>query len=133
MTENELSILLPLLKTRIPYDEDFFADNNEYETALTNLLTDSRNILLSKLYPFEDYSSYTIPAHKYNWILRCSVELYNIADKMGVTSYAENGLSWAKYTDGISKSLLSELISHAGIPRYIETDTTETNTEDEGE
>lgn len=126
MTNDELSILLPLLEVRIPYDEDYFEDNNEYVTALTNLLEDSRNILLSKLYPFEDYSSYTIPAHKYNWILRCSVELYNIADKMGVTSYAENGLSWAKYTDGLSKSLTSELISHAGIPKY-------TSTEDEGE
>ena len=118
MTENELNTLLPLLKKRIPYDEDFFADEPEWNEALTRLLEDSRDALLSRLYPFEDYSSYAIPAHKYNWILRCSVELYNIADKMGVTSYAENGLSWAKYTDGLSKSLTCELISHVGIPKY---------------
>ena len=55
MTEEELDILLPLLETRIPYDEDFFVDEDEYETGLTNLLNDSRDILLSKLYPFEDY------------------------------------------------------------------------------
>lgn len=121
MTDDELTTLLPLLKKRIPYDEDFFGDDASWNEALTQLLEDSRNILLSKLYPFEDYSSYTIPAHKYNWILRCSVELYNIADKMGVTSYAENGISWSKYTDGLSKSLTSELVSHVGIPKYTST------------
>ena len=49
---------------------------------------------------------------------------------MGVTSYAENGLSWAKYTDGLSKSLTSEVISHVGIPKYAPT---ETKTEEDGE
>lgn len=120
MTEEELDILLPLLETRIPYDEDFFENEDEYETGLTNLLNDSRDILLSKLYPFEDYQEYTIPAHKYNWVLRCSVELYNLADKWGTTSYAENGLSWSRYSDGISRSLITELVSHVGIPKKLE-------------
>lgn len=117
MTKDELKILLPQLERRIPFNNVFFIDEDEWEEGLTNLLEDSRNILLSKLYPFEDYSSYTIPAHKYNWILRCCVEIYNLKDKWGVTSYAENGLSWARYSDGLSKSLTSELISHVGIPK----------------
>lgn len=117
MTDNEKEILLPLLKQRIPYDEDIFEEESVYEMALTQLLEDGRNILLSKLYPFEDYSSYTIPAHKYNWVLRCSVELYKLGDKIGVTSYAENGLSWSRFSDGLSNSLMTELISHVGIPK----------------
>lgn len=116
MTNNELTILLPLLKERIPYDEVFFKDNSEWEIGLKNLLEDSKNILLSKLYPFEDYSNYNIPTDKYNWVLRCCVELYNLADKVGTTSYAENGLSWSRLSDGLSNSLTSELISHVGIP-----------------
>lgn len=117
MTKDELGILLPLLKARIPYDEDFFENTREWEVGLTNLLEDSRNILLSKLYPFEDFSDYLIPLNKYNWVLRCCVEIFNLADKWGVTSYAENGLSWSRFSDGLSKSLTSELISHVGVPR----------------
>lgn len=118
MTNEELAILLPLLEKRIPYDEDFWESQEEYEEGLTQLLEDSRDILLNKLYPFEDYSLYLIPVSKYNWVLRCSVELYNNADKAGVTSYSENGLSWTKYSDGLSKSLMTELVSHVGVPRY---------------
>lgn len=117
MTNEEKEILLPLLKNRIPFDEDLFDSMGDWELGLTNLLEDSRNILLSKLYPFEDYYEYLIPLNKYNWIIRCSVELYNLADKFGVTSYAENGLSWSKFSDGLSRSLMSEVISHVGIPR----------------
>ena len=117
MTKEEKEILLPLLKNRIPFDEDLFEDTKEWEIGLENLLEDSRNILLSKLYPFEDYYEYLIPLNKYNWVLRCCVELYNLADKFGVTSYAENGLSWSKFSDGLSRSLMSEVISHVGVPR----------------
>ena len=116
MTGEELQRLLPLLKERIPYDEVFFQDTSEYEIGMKNLLEDSKSILMSKLYPFEDYSEYKIPTDKYNWVLRCCVELYNLADKIGTTSYAENGLSWSRLSDGLSNSLLSELISHVGIP-----------------
>lgn len=120
MTEQELLILLPLLEERIPYDEVFFTDTAEYETGLTNLLEDSKNILMSKLYPFNNYSEYIIPTEKYNWVLRCCVELYNLADKIGTTSYAENGLSWSRLSDGLSNSLMNEVISHVGIPKKAE-------------
>ena len=129
MTDNELNTLLPLLEKRIPYDEDIFESNELYEQALTQLLEDSRGILLSKLYPFEDYNEYAIPAHKYNWVLRCAVELYNLADKSGITSYAENDLSWSKFSDGISNSLKSELISHIGIPKNSPIEEIEEDTE----
>lgn len=117
MTKDELKTLLPLLEARIPYNEDFFGDEDTWEEALTSLLNDSRDILLNRLYPFQDYSSYAIPTNKYNWIIRCCVELYNLADKWGVTSYSENGLSWNKFTDGLSKSLMNEIVSFVGVPK----------------
>ena len=122
MTTEEIEILLPLLEDRIPFDEDIFETQENWELSLTNLLNDSRDILLNKLYPFEDYSSYLIPLNKYNWIIRCSIEIYNLADKFGISSYSENKLSWARYSDGISKSLMSEIISHVGVPKYSEVD-----------
>ena len=122
MTNEEIEILLPLLEERIPFDEDIFETQENWELSLTNLLNDSRDILLNKLYPFEDYSSYLIPLNKYNWIIRCSVEIYNLADKFGISSYSENKLSWTRYSDGISRSLMNELISHVGVPKYSEVD-----------
>lgn len=117
MTTEELETLLPLLEDRIPFDEDIFETQENWELSLTNLLNDSRDILLNKLYPFEDYSSYLIPLNKYNWVIRCSVEIYNLSDKFGISSYSENKLSWTRYTDGISRSLMNELISHVGVPK----------------
>ena len=179
MTEQEILILLPLLKERIPYEEDIFNEyiiqngydeatsdtegallvveenaiagqiniddvknadfypenvslndyvinqtidenRNQWESTLLHLLEDSKNILMSKLYPFNNYSEYIIPTNKYNWVLRCCVELYNLADKIGTTSYAENGLSWSRLSDGLSNSLMNEIISHVGIPKTTE-------------
>lgn len=131
MTKDELKILLPLLEARIPFDESIWEEEDTWEEMLTNLLNDSKNILLSKLYPFEDFSSYLIPKSRYNWVLRCSLEIYNLNDKWGVTNYAENGLSWAKYTDGLSKSLITELVSHAYVPKKnVIVDDTQTNGEE---
>lgn len=118
MTNEELAIQLPKLKLRIPYDEALFSDNEEYERVLTLLLEDSKTILMNKLFPFKNLSSeeYLIPLNRYNWQLRCCVELLNIADRMGYTSYAENDLSWTKLSDGLSYSLQNEVISNVGVP-----------------
>lgn len=104
------------LKKRIPYDEDIHLSPDNYENMLNSLLEDSKEILLGKLFPFEDFSTYEVPTQYQNWQIRCCVELYNLADKQGITSYAENGLSWTKLSDGLSLSLMNQLISRAGIP-----------------
>ena len=119
MTQEELAIQLPNLKLRIPYDEALFNSNEEYELVLTTLLDDSKAYLMNKLFPFKELSleEYVIPANRYNWQLRCCVELINIADKMGYTSYAENDISWTKLSDGLSYSLQNEVISNVGIPK----------------
>ena len=62
-----------------------------------------------------------LPKKYYNWQLRCCIELYNLADKQGLTNYSENSLSWAKLTDGLSKDLMSKLTSKVGIPKKNET------------
>ena len=120
MQEEELAIQLPLLQDKIPYDEDVFGDEDNWELILNDLLTDSKSILLETLYPFDDdlvIEETPIPPKYYNWQLRCCVELYNMADKQGVVNYSENGLSWSKLVDGLSNSLMNKLNSHVGIPK----------------
>lgn len=120
MQEEELAIQLPLLQDKIPYDEDVFEEEDNWELILNDLLTDSKSILLETLYPFDDdlvIEETPIPPKYYNWQLRCCVELYNMADKQGVVNYSENGLSWSKLVDGLSNSLMNKLNSHVGIPK----------------
>ena len=125
MQEEELAIQLPLLQDKIPYDEDVFGDEDNWELILNDLLTDSKSILLETLYPFNDdlvIEETPIPPKYYNWQLRCCVELYNMADKQGVVNYSENGLSWSKLVDGLSNSLMNKLNSHVGIPKSSKND-----------
>ena len=116
-TEIEEDGQLTKLKSRIPYDEDIFGDNDTYVSVLNSLLEDSKNILLETLYPFEDFTEYEVPTQYYGWQLRCCVELYNMADKQGVTNYSENSLSWTKLSDGLSNSLMDKITSNVGVPR----------------
>ena len=37
----------------------------------------------------------------------------------GYVSYSENGLSYTKQTDLISKSLMNELIPRVGVPKWV--------------
>lgn len=125
MQEEELAIQLPLLQDKIPYDEDVFGEEDNWDLILNDLLTDSKSILLETLYPFDDdlvIEETPIPPKYYNWQLRCCVELYNMADKQGVVNYSENGLSWSKLVDGLSNSLMNKLNSHVGIPKSSKND-----------
>lgn len=117
MTDEELDIQLPKLQLRIPYDEDVFGNMDVYEQVLNDLLEDSKSICLEVLFPYEDFSEYDLPLKYYNWQLRCCVELYNLADKQGIASYSENNLSWSKYTDGLSKDLMTKLTPKVGVPK----------------
>ena len=125
MQEEELAIQLPLLQDKIPYDEDVFVEEDNWDLILNDLLTDSKSILLETLYPFDDdlvIEETPIPPKYYNWQLRCCVELYNLADKQGIVNYSENGLSWSKLVDGLSNSLMNKLNSHVGIPKSSKND-----------
>lgn len=125
MQEEELAIQLPLLQDKIPYDEDVFGEEDNWDLILNDLLTDSKSILLETLYPFDDdlvIEETPIPPKYYNWQLRCCVELYNMADKQGVVNYSENGLSWSKLVDGLSNSLTNKLNSHVGVPKSSKND-----------
>lgn len=117
MTPSELEIQLPKLKERIPYDEAYFTDNAEWERVLTDLLNTSKDILFDKLFPFDDTVEYVIPPRRYDWQLRCCVELFNLADKAGLTSYGENDISWTRLGDGLSRHLMNQLISNVGVPQ----------------
>ena len=116
MTDEELEIQLPELKNRIPFDEALHDSQEVYEQILTDLLNDSKFICLSLLFPFENYAEYKLPTRYYNWQLRACVELYNLADKISVKDYSENGISWSRLKDGLSVSLTDELLSKVYVP-----------------
>jgi len=117
MSEQVLASQLEALKLKIPYDEDIFESEEKWEAILIDLLKDSCSILLETLYPFDDFENYAIPKRYYNWQLRCCVELYNLADKQGITNYTENTISWTKLSDGLSNTLMNKLTSNVGIPK----------------
>jgi len=117
MNQESETTQLEKLQVKIPYDEDIFGSNENYLIVLNDLLEDSKNILLETLYPFDDFEDYAIPNRYYNWQLRCCVELYNLADKQGITNYAENTISWTKLSDGLSNSLMNKLVSNVGTPK----------------
>ena len=108
------STQLDLLKLRIPYDVDVFSDLTNYALVLNSLLDDSKYKALSLRYPFQDYSDMELPAMYKNWQLRCAVEIYNNYGNEGIKDYAENGISWSRINDGISQSLIDEIIPMAG-------------------
>lgn len=107
------------LKMRIPYDELVFTTQNNYENVLNCLLEDTKYIALSTLYPFEDFAEYDLPEKYYNWQIRASVELYNLTGREGIISYSENGLSWTRDSGSLSKRLMNELVSKAGIIKNV--------------
>lgn len=110
------------LSKRIIYSKDIFGSEEAYKATLNALLEDSKYIALSTIYPFEDYYEMELPKKLYNWQIRACIELYNMADKAMFISYSENGLSFTKLTDGLSKSLQNELIAKVGTPKKSEGD-----------
>lgn len=103
------------LKERIPKKVTGIEAEEDYESMINALLEDSKNIALSNIYPFGDWSEQDLPAKYYNWQIRASIELYNLADKAGIKSYSENGLSWSRQTDLLSAGLMEEITPRVGI------------------
>ena len=122
MDIEDINAQLEKLERRIKYDEDIFGSRENYEQVLSDLLEDSMYIGLSILFPFQDFSEMSFPKKYYNWQIRCSVELYNNAGTSNIASYSENGLSWTKFKDGLSQSLINELVSKVGTPKRIDTE-----------
>lgn len=117
---------IDLLKLRIPNKYD---NEEEYTNTLEALLEDAKNIALSNLYPFEDWSEMELPKKYYNWQIRASVELFHFLGYEGIKSYSENGLSFSRMEDGISADLLDELMPKAGTIKRTTLQDIETNKE----
>lgn len=105
------------LSKRIIFNEEIHGTQDIYKAILDALLEDSKYIALSTIYPFEDYYEMELPNKLLNWQIRACIELYNMADKAMFINYSENGLSFTKLTDGLSKTLQNELISKVGTPK----------------
>ena len=114
-TNVEVNAQVEKLKKRIPLSVTGLEDPKLYENMIEALLEDSKNIALSNIYPFKDWSEMELPAKYKNWQIRASIELYNLADKAGIKSYAENGLSWSRETDLLSAGLMEEITPRVGV------------------
>ena len=102
------------LKIKIPFEESGFTEETDYNSFINGLLEDSKNIALSNLYPFIDWSEKELPKKFYNWQIRACVEIYNYLGKEGIKTYSENGLSSTRLTDGLSYDLQNEIMPMAG-------------------
>ena len=109
VVNEEIDPQLVALEERIPYDEDIFGDNETYIKVLNRLLDDSKYIALSLRFPYQDYSNIELPEKYYNWQLRCCEELYTNIGRMGIKSYAENGLAWTRDSSYLSTGLINEI------------------------
>ena len=107
------------LKVKIPYNENKYGSENEYQVYLNSLLEDAEVIALNELYPFLDnYEGIELPKKYLNWQIRAAVELHNNSGLAGFKAYSENGLSYSKDNDGtLSNALMNELIPKAAAPR----------------
>lgn len=114
-TNVEVNAQVEKLKKRIPLSVTGLEDQKLYENMIEALLEDSKNIALSNIYPFKDWSEMELPTKYKNWQIRASIELYNLADKAGIKSYAENGLSWSRETDLLSAGLMEEITPRVGV------------------
>lgn len=113
---------LERLKRKIPYSQEKYGSEENYEQNLLDLLEDARMIALGQLYPFlDDIDNVKLNAKEKNWVVRAAYEIYKWADNNGIKSYSETGLSWTRGNDGIlSNEMLNELIPHASPPKRSE-------------
>lgn len=112
-----------ILEERIPMSITGITVASDYDAMIDALLEDSKNIALSNIYPFKDWSKLDLPTKYYNWQIRAAIELYNLADKAGIKSYSENGLSWSKSTDLLSQGLMEEITPRVGVLRQTSIET----------
>jgi len=110
------------LKLRIPYSQIIYGNEKQWKNIIEDLIVTARFKALSLIYPFDDYASKEVPKKYILWQYKCCIELYNLADKIGFSGYGENGLSWSKLTDGLSKELVTEITSRVGVPKKEEVD-----------
>ena len=111
-----------ILVKRIPIEITGLTDDDVYNDMIDFLLEDSKNIALSNIYPFQDWSNLDLPSKYYNWQIRAAIELYNLADKSGIKSYSENGLSWSKASDLLSVGLMEEIMPRVGVLKKASTE-----------
>lgn len=93
--------------------------DNSKDEMFESKLEDAEVVALNTLYPY-DLTKTTLGDNirLRNWQTRCAIELYKAMERVGVQSYAENGLSVSYLTSLISNDLLNELTPpKAGVPR----------------
>lgn len=91
-------------------------DNTSKDEIFLSKLDDAKWIALDTLYPFNKEIT-ELPDRYLNWQVRCAIELYELIGQNGYISYSENGLSYSRASEYVSKQLMNELTPKADVPR----------------
>lgn len=91
-------------------------NNTDKDEVFKTKLEDAKWLALDTLYPFNK-EIIELPERYHNWQVRCAIELYSTMGQEGYISYSENGLSYTKACDLVSKELMNQLTPKADIPR----------------
>ena len=83
-------------------------------------LDDAESIALNALFPYDQTKTELDKSNKrlINWQTRCAIELYKAMERIGYSSYAENGLTVSFMTSLLSDDLKNELTPpKVGVPK----------------
>lgn len=95
-------------------------NNSSKDEIFKMKLDDAEIVALNTLYPYDFEKTELDKNNKrlLNWQTRCAIELYKAMERIGVQTYAENGLSVSFLTSLLSSNLINELTPpKAGIPK----------------
>lgn len=103
-----------LIKMRLEILGDV-ADKTKDEVFISKL-DDAEIVALNTLYPYDMTKTELDKTNKrlMNWQTRCAIELQKASERIGVQSYAENGLSVSFLKSLLSTGLMNELVPKAG-------------------
>jgi len=90
-------------------------DNNSEDDLLFDLLEVAKSAILSRRYPYDDFSSELENRYK-DLQIRIAVYLYNKMGAEGELSHSENGISRTYEAGDIPESMLKQVVPLVGIP-----------------
>lgn len=95
-------------------------EDTSLDDSLKEIIEQVIDRFYSLKYPFDfDIDDEDVPKRFNSWIVQASVSVFDSIGYANVRSYSENGvsISWQTMSDGISSSLINDLIPKAGVAK----------------
>lgn len=103
---------------RVKFNVGIDKDDTTLDESLKEIIEQVTDRFYSLKYPFDfDIDDEDVPKRFNSWIVQASVSVFDSIGYANVRSYSENGvsISWQTMNDGISASLINDLIPKAGV------------------